>query len=414
MKISDDMMEAIRRLHSERGGDMTWFDIVSTNDIDLSPDALRRRVTAYEKRRYGVSRPEQHGISVPQISSDNPFLEAEVIEINHGQTTVIGSGFDVNPDMYRMQMEIRRLKHIIEAMGHNLDEEELMYDPYPYYLDDTQEWEEWQMEFATKQKVARVMVWSDIHIPDESTEALEVAFKLAEIIQPDIILFNGDIFDFDALSTFAKKRFRRSTDAIKEVEMRWHAIIDRLKEICPDTILVAYRGNHDDRIERWNTLANNPFAESTEEMFVEMVRSNSRVLWLGQNQETHVGAWYVQHGKRVGDNAAKNSLKDLGWATAHGQGHAHTISNWVHRVNDANNLGNYRVVMSACSGALCNIPPHYITDTKMSKWLHGLMVGHVWMDTNDVNIQNLVFHRRNDGTLWTVFGNEIVTSEKTA
>lgn len=408
--LTKEELEAVRRLHSERGGEMTWFDIVTRYGIDLSPEALRKRVTVYEKDKYGIPRPEQNGIEVPPIV-DNPFTEAQVIKIDN-EHIAVGDGFDMHPQTYHMQMEIRRLKNIITSMGHDPDnEEELMYDPYPYYLDDTDKWELWQEHFSEDNDVATVMVLSDIHFPDESSAALEVAFKLMSIVQPDIIIFNGDIFDFDALSTFAKKRHRRSTDALKEVEMRWHHMIDRIKRICPNAVLVAYRGNHDDRIERWNAMANNPFADSTEEMFVEMVRSNKRVWWLGRNQETHVGAWYIQHGKRSGKNSASLSLNDLGGATPHGQGHAHTISNVVKRVNDGRSLGDYRVVMSSTSGTLCNIPPHYIQDTKMSKWLNGLMIGHVWMDSRDVNIQNLVFHRRPDGTLWTVFGNEVVTSE---
>lgn len=410
--LSDEMLEQLRLLNRERGGTLNWTQIVKRHGLMLTGDALRKRVCRYEKRQYGM-------ICPPDSSSGS---RTSAMHLPASDSLVFGTDYDssITPEKYyRLQMENLHLKRVLQDRGDAVDSDELMYDPYPAHLDDTRQWNDWLRSFSARTEVATVMVLSDIHLPDESEAALELAFKIVGEIKPDILLYNGDIFDFDALSTFASKRYRRTKDAIKEVEERWHRIVDRVLESSPETVMVAYRGNHDDRVDRWNTMANNPFADSTEELFVNMVRSGGRVFWLGPNQETNIGAWYVQHGRRVGENAAKNALKDLGWTAAQTQGHAHTVSTWVHRANKAN--GDYQVVMSACSGALCNIPPHYIQDTKMSRWLHGLVVGHVFFGNENpdfenliftnVNLQNLVFHRRNDGILWTVFGNKVLTSD---
>lgn len=408
MYLPDEQIEYLRLLHIERGGQMTWHQIVMSNNLtDMTAEALRKKVQRYERRiedSMGFGKPVKAPLIIEQRGGGRFKPVVPQVQLPYEKPHF--ENYYVDPQQAALKKKLELYEQLLKQNGVEVDEEELMYEPYPEHLDDTLEWESWQIEAGIQNEVITAMVWYDIHMPDHSAEALSLAKKILEAVQPHVLVYGGDIFDFDALSTFAKSRRRHYKDAIGEVNADWHRLNDDVDRLSPHTKRVAFKGNHDARIDRWNDMAMSPFADTTEESFVNMVRSNNRVLWLGEAQETHLGAWYIQHGKRAGDTAAKTALKDIGWATPHSQGHNHMPGMYVHRVNDGRNIGNYRVIQSASSGALCNIPPHYVRDTKMATWIHGCLVGHVNMKTDEVNLQNIIFHRRPDGTLWTVFGNQ--------
>ena len=51
-------LERIRKLHKTRGGNLNWPDIVEQEDLDMSPDAIRFRVSRFEIKNYGQVRPD--------------------------------------------------------------------------------------------------------------------------------------------------------------------------------------------------------------------------------------------------------------------------------------------------------------------------------------------------------------------
>jgi predicted phosphodiesterase len=379
VEYADDDLESLRSLHVERGGYLTWREICETYNLNISAEALRKKVHRYESR-----------------------TALQRYKLNEKVTNV-----DTNSQIEALQQEINRLRMLFKE-SHNSNE---MYVPYPVQLNDCAAWENWRDNELADKGVVSVMILSDIHFPDHSETALRLAKKLVAAAKPDVLLHNGDIFDFDALSTFAKSRRRVHRDVLHEVEEYWHKLVDDLVTAAPNTRQIAYRGNHDSRLDRWNDATSSPFADTNEEAFVRMVRSENRVWWLGQYQETNVGGLLAQHGKRAGENAARGAIKDFGWAASMVQGHTHRPDLHVHRVNNPRNPNDYRVVTSAVVGPLCNIPPAYVTDTKQSTWIHSVGYAHVNMDGDDVNLQNLIFQRRRDGVLWTVLGTQVITSE---
>lgn len=280
-----------------------------------------------------------------------------------------------------------------------------MYEPYPSHLDDTDKWSGIKNDFFKAADTARVAVMFDGHLPDLDYFAFELFLQTCVKFNPHFLIFGGDMFDFDALSTFAKIKRRRSKDAFKEVADEWFKMQNRIDTLLPRLVArVAFRGNHEGRLDRWGSVSGNPFPDTTEENFVNIVRSNNRVMWLGAKQETSVGNWFVQHGKRVGLNAAKQALDDLGGATSQSQGHTHHPVTIYRRINNAD--GTSRIITSTTSGMTGNTNPHYVTDTDMTKSIQGGLFAHVSL--NDVNIQNVVFHR-SDNKLWTALGQDYIS-----
>lgn len=441
--IKNMELRDIAKLHRERGGNYTWGEIVDLLSLEIPSEALRKRVQRYEKAAALRSGNKLYGTDEQIKLVSKPYFNVgfnkdyeltfdadnEIFGDNfdYGEEDDFSNGNDaddfteeyqdsntseeyITPEVYALRKQVADLTRMLSKSKTDLSTEELMYDPYPPHLDDTPIWTDWKQQISNQKEIITLMFWSDMHIPDHNRGAIALALNLLKLSQPDILIHGGDMFDFDALSTFAHSRRRRFRDAIMEVSGIWQNVTDHVHRLSPKTRQVAFRGNHDSRIDRWNDMAASPFADTTEENFVEMIRNNGKVWWLGQLQETHMDTLFVQHGKKVGENAAKAAAKDQGWGTSLIQGHNHRPAMYISRLNDQRDMSNYRVIMSASAGALCNIPAHYQMDTRQTAWLHSIVMAHINVIEGTVNLQNIIFHKNSKtGKLWTAFGNDIVT-----
>ncbi len=274
------------------------------------------------------------------------------------------------------------------------DSRKQMYVQPDESLDDTPQWEAKLREFEQTTDVIDAIVLSDIHFPDHNIPAMKLALNIIAHTKPRIVLIAGDTCDFDAFSSFAKDPHRRSRDPFSEVQDDWDSFIDVIKEVSPNSVLAAFTGNHDKpRLDRYNAASASPFMGRNERDFVNMMRSKKRVMWLYGKQETYIGGWYVQHGKKTGETAAKSTARQLALYGSSSMGHTHTPAWFVTRANDPRYRGqHYHLQMNVAAGCLCNIPPHYTTDTNVGNWVNGILYAHAATNGPEVNIQNIVFH----------------------
>ena len=93
----------------------------------------------------------------------------------------------------------------------------------------------------------RVAVFSDIHVPYHSTDAITAALDFCKKEKPDALLINGDILDCFQLSRFIKdprkRHFAEELKVFKEV-------IDIFKKVLNCKIYLKY-GNHEERYENF-------------------------------------------------------------------------------------------------------------------------------------------------------------------
>jgi len=91
-----------------------------------------------------------------------------------------------------------------------------------------------------------VLVCSDLHDIECDEFFLEVLIDTAKRLQPDILVFNGDIFDLAEFSRFAVDP--REWDVVGRIKFVHEEIFAPLREVCPDTQFDFIEGNHEFRL----------------------------------------------------------------------------------------------------------------------------------------------------------------------
>lgn len=95
----------------------------------------------------------------------------------------------------------------------------------------------------------KVAVLNDLQIPFHDPRTLEPVHKFLADFQPDLEVYNGDIFDFYSISQFDKnpsRRFRLQDEL--DMSRSW---LHSRAEANPSADRVFIEGNHEDRLRRW-------------------------------------------------------------------------------------------------------------------------------------------------------------------
>jgi len=114
----------------------------------------------------------------------------------------------------------------------------------PYALPESDETEYKPFKLTGHKRVA---VFSDVHLPYHSIEAITAAFDYAKKEKPDAIFLNGDILDFYSVSHFCRDpRMRKFADELK----MFKEFFTRLQKIFNCKIYYKI-GNHEERYEKF-------------------------------------------------------------------------------------------------------------------------------------------------------------------
>jgi len=94
-----------------------------------------------------------------------------------------------------------------------------------------------------------IAVFSDVHLPYHDSDAVELLVEVLADQKPDIVVANGDIFDFYSVSSHRKdpRRPLLLEDELMEAMTIWAAIDDA----CGDAEKHFLMGNHEDRLSRY-------------------------------------------------------------------------------------------------------------------------------------------------------------------
>lgn len=183
-----------------------------------------------------------------------------------------------------------------------------------------------------------------------------------------------------------------TTDLLDEFDEYWTPFIHEVKARAPQAMLLFIWGNHERRIVKWLNKNAPKFRQRILRDFIDIIRCGSAVQYLGYVDKVRMGPLVVAHGTRVGENSARNHLKDYGYQVSGMSGHVHYPSESEKRGED------FRAKW-VVSGCLCDYPHYGLGETMTQKWALGTAIAYADLRSRDVDFDNRIYQSDHQ-TLW--------------
>lgn len=246
-----------------------------------------------------------------------------------------------------------------------------------------------------EQVMEKIMVISDIHIPYQDDQAVEVMYDFSKKHKPDKLFINGDLVDFYRLSTFDKDPERK--DTVKEEIYRARVFLNGLRKANPKARMTFLHGNHENRLQRY--LWRNPELDGLDNLQIKRLLNLDkygikevkvdRDYWSSETGHVKQGDAIIMHGDNrlngakggtYAGYAAKNTMLN-GINNSIIMGHTHRAAIVYHRTP-------YKTLTGVEGGCLCKIPGN-------ANWQNGF----VTFETEKGKNYNYRFHHIVNGKL---------------
>ena len=240
---------------------------------------------------------------------------------------------------------------------------------------------------ATRREIGveRAVILGDLHVPYQDDRAVELALAIVTDLQPEVVIFNGDVWD-----AFQVSRFSKSPERVPQMQAdldEASAILGRFRAAVPAADMRLVRGNHEARLERYlcdeapalHGLRDLDVAHllNLAELNIEYVRGR------GKEAYTQYGSILVGHFDKVHQKAGYTATSLLEkHAQSLVQGHTHRGAVVYRSYPDG------REVCGVEGFCLCDRNPEYVSDPD---WMNGLVVITKRVDTDRFHITPVPF-----------------------
>ena len=162
---------------------------------------------------------------------------------------------------------------------------------------------------------ATCLVGSDLHFPHQHDGAFEVFLGLADLIKPDEIVLDGDVFDFAQIG-----RYIRDPNSYiplqTDIDQCREKVLARIQSTSPDSVKRFLVGNHEEG--RWENyvFSRAPELASLRCLTMEAVLGLTEMGWIWQPYEYWVtDSLIIFHGDRhtnaLGGGSAMSARKEM-------------------------------------------------------------------------------------------------------
>lgn len=230
-----------------------------------------------------------------------------------------------------------------------------------------------------KDKIRRILVCPDAHIPNHDKTAWKVFLKALRVVKPDVLVLIGDYCDMESTSAHPKK----PTDerSLKhEVELV-NASLDEIRAAYAGRIVYCF-GNHEHRTER--------FLNKNAPELDGLVHLKDLLKLEERNIEYHAYGEFVRIGEmifvhdvgRCGINTARQTLIDVGDNVCVGHSHraavvyGGTVDGKTHVCINTGWIGSYDAIS------------YRNVNTAKREWQHAFSM--IYQDEDGVSYCNLV------------------------
>lgn len=215
------------------------------------------------------------------------------------------------------------------------------------------------------------LVFCDPHIPFHDQRVIHEVELFMQELQPDLMLYLGDIGDFYGLSKFDKNP--KKADKLQEDLTSVGAMFKRHRALVPNARMIDEDGNHEDRLRR-HLWGKDPALASLDCMTVEGLYKlkESGVEHVDYEEGVLInGVFMASHGDLI---RAHSAYTAKGMSDKHGgsgiHGHTHRLGSYYKR----NRFGIYGWWENGC---LCDLNPDYVTNPN---WQQGFSLVHFTKD----------------------------------
>lgn len=163
-----------------------------------------------------------------------------------------------------------------------------------------------QVHMGTRFK--KVLFWPDTHTPLHDVKAVELAQKIAKDFKPDELVYLGDFFDCESVSSHEKNCLSDPKLLKEEMKVGRELLMENEELIRPRKI-VFLMGNHEARISRYISGNAPKLGGIFSEKEILGIDENYGFLPYGQENYLKVGNLIVTHGYLAGENPAANTVK---------------------------------------------------------------------------------------------------------
>ena len=212
----------------------------------------------------------------------------------------------------------------------------------------------------------RMAVFSDIHVPYHSMDAITAAISYCKKEKPDALLLNGDTIDSHRLSRFIKdprkRNFKHELDTFK-------SLIEVFEKELKCAIYFKV-GNHEERYESFLYEKAGELVGVEEFEFENIIKARAKGIgFISDKRVIHIGELSGIHGHEYvgGISAPVNPARGLflrGKVSCF-QGHNHQTSEHTEPTM------NGRMITTWSIGCLSELHPAYMP---LNKWNHGFAI----------------------------------------
>lgn len=234
----------------------------------------------------------------------------------------------------------------------------------------------------------KLAIFSDIHLPYHSVQALSAALSHCKKEKVDALLLNGDTLDCHQLSRFErdprKKNFAQELEVFKQM-------VEAFKKTLKCKIYIKL-GNHSERYEHFLMTKAHELVGVEEFEISNIIKSRvSDVEVIKDKRIIHANKLSIIHGHEFGQGffSPVNVARGLSLRakTSAIQGHNHQVSE--HTSVDLNG----KVMTTWSTGCLCELSPRFLP---INNWQHGFAIVELSDNEKDFHVKNFRIDR---GTL---------------
>lgn len=253
-----------------------------------------------------------------------------------------------------------------------------------------------------KAQNVKILWLGDIHFPFQYQPAMNLAYQIAEAVQPRYITALNDLFDFDMYGRWTKNPnpatflWQSSIDNVLRMAETHHKT---LQKAVSGVSLLGLAGNHDKRIFAFLRASQGGFAEKNIAYFMSQLENQGVLQFTNSGMAENVlhmsPGLKLVHG--VSDNASNASvgkavIKRMAGTRMNGDAGIlyNTASGHVHRSFDYSEYG----IQHTNFGCLCKINPGYMAHT--ADWQPGIGVIEYEPNGRTVNTTRIDFYRVGD------------------